>query len=82
MSTTGYAYAFSSTFKLRITAKIRFSTAIAFLFDRAMSTTCYAYALHYTFKLIAIASIVRTKVVEHALLRLVNNQRYPDICGC
>ncbi|MEH2330916.1 DGQHR domain-containing protein, partial [Nostoc sp.] len=31
---------------------------------------------------IAIASIVRTKVVEHALLRLVNNQRYPDICGC
>ncbi|MEH2329795.1 hypothetical protein, partial [Nostoc sp.] len=30
---------------------------------------------------IAIASIVRTKVVEHALLRLVNNQRYPDICG-
>nr|WP_322709060.1 hypothetical protein [Nostoc sp. ChiSLP03a] len=32
MSTTGYAYAFSYTFKLRITAKIRFSTAIAFHF--------------------------------------------------
>ena len=31
---------------------------------------------------IAIASIVRTKVVEHALWRPVNNQRHPDICGC
>ena len=29
---------------------------------------------------IAIASIVRTKVVEHALWRPVNNQRHPDIC--
>ncbi|WP_375467920.1 hypothetical protein [uncultured Nostoc sp.] len=39
MSTTGYAYAFGSTFKLRITAKIswgfghrEFKRAIAFLF--------------------------------------------------
>ena len=51
MSTTGYAYAFDSTFKLRITAKIRFSTAIASLIYQAMSTTGYAYASHYTFKL-------------------------------
>lgn len=33
------------------------------------------------FTAIAIASIVRTKVLEHALWRPVNNQRHPDICG-
>ncbi|MEH2301331.1 MAG: hypothetical protein V7K88_20630 [Nostoc sp.] len=58
MSTTGYAYAFNSTFKLRISAKIRwgfghhqFKRAIASLIYQAMSTTDYTYAFGSTFKL-------------------------------